>query len=352
MWGILAVWNRGGAPVDLNALERGARAMRHRGPDDEGYVLIDSRAGRAVACGGRDTRPDASLPSIASLDRAAAARFDVALAHRRLAIVDPSLAAHQPMSSDDGATWITYNGMIYNHAEIRVRLEGRGHRFRSRSDTEVVLRAYIEWGPGCVAELNGMWAFAIWDGRARRLFASRDRLGIKPLVRYVGDGVAAFASELKGLTAFGGVPARIDAQAIHHYLSLMQVPAPFTIYERVRKLRPGHSMAVEADSVAEAAHWTLDPGPPFEGAAADELDALLRDSVRLRLGGDAPVMRAAKKQRVRPRCPFTPRAITIAYPWTAIPATTCRASSSSSTSPSPSRRRSACIGWRGKRRSG
>jgi asparagine synthase (glutamine-hydrolysing) len=288
MCGVLAVWNRNGAPVDLAALARGVTSLRHRGPDDEGYVLIDTRTGRAVACAGRDTRPDVSLPALESVR---AQPFDLALGHRRLSILDGSRAGHQPMSTADGAIWISFNGTIYNFAEIRARLEALGRAFRSRTDTEVVLRAYEEWGTDCVRHFNGMWAFALWDGRARRLFVSRDRLGIKPLVYHVGETVAVVGSELKGLTAFPSVPREIDAEALHHYLSLMNVPAPFTIYAHARKLLPGHSLVVEARSVTDRAHWRPEPRPgPAGGAGAvEELHDLLRDSVRLQLVGDAPV---------------------------------------------------------------
>jgi asparagine synthase (glutamine-hydrolysing) len=288
MCGVLAVWNRDGAPVDPAALSRAVTALRHRGPDDEGYVLINTRTGRALACAGRDTRPDVRLPT---LDSVRAQHFDLALGHRRLAILDDSRAGHQPMSTEEGAIWIAFNGMIYNFAEIRSQLEALGRTFRSRTDTEVVLRAYEEWGPSCVERFNGMWAFALWDGHTRRLFASRDRLGIKPLVYHVGATVAAFSSELKGLAAFPAIPRVIDSEALNHYLSLMNVPAPFTIYEHSRKLLPGHSLVVGERSMTDATHWSLEPrrGPEGTADAVEELHGLLQDSVRLQLVGDARV---------------------------------------------------------------
>jgi asparagine synthase (glutamine-hydrolysing) len=285
MCGVLAIWNRDGAPVDLAALQRGSAAMRHRGPDDEGYVLIDTQTGRAVACRGRETRADVSLPALDSVR----GPFDLALGHRRLAIIDRSRDGHQPMSTEDGALWVAFNGMIYNFAEVRSRLEALGHTFRSRTDTEVVLRAYREWGSACVEHLSGMWAFVVWDAPARQLFASRDRLGIKPLVYHVGESRVAFGSELKGLTAFA-VPREIDAEALHHYLSLMNVPAPFTIYRGIRKLAPGHSLVVRPRSVTDRVYWRLEPAPRASSGtdAVEELDELIQDSVRRHLAGDVP----------------------------------------------------------------
>jgi asparagine synthase (glutamine-hydrolysing) len=288
MCGVISVWNRDGAPVDMAALSRAATALRHRGPDDEGYVLIDTRSGRTIACAGRDTRPDVALPR---LDDIRGQHFDLALAHRRLVILDDSPAGHQPMSTEDGAIWLAFNGMIYNFAEIRSQLEALGRTFRSRTDTEVVLRSYEMWGPECVERFNGMWAFTLWDGRTRRLFASRDRLGIKPLVYHVGPTAVAVSSELKGLAALPAMPRVIDPEALHHYLSLMTVPAPFTIYSHARKLLPGHSLIVDARSATDAAHWRPEPrhDPGTSVDAIEELHGLLRDSVRLQLVGDARV---------------------------------------------------------------
>ena len=288
MCGVLAVWNRNGAPVDLAALQRGLTALRHRGPDDEGYVLIDTRGGRALACRGRDTHGDVFLPSI---DEVRGAHFDLALGHRRLAILDQSPAGHQPMSTEDGAIWLTFNGMIYNFAELRSRLESLGQTFRSRTDTEVVLRAYAQWGTDCVVHFNGMWAFALWDGRRRQLFVSRDRFGIKPLVYHVGESVAAFSSELKGFGGLAAIPREIDAEALHHYFSLMNVPAPFTIYQGIRKLLPGHSLVVGAREASDRTYWKLEPRHSAEGPtdAVEELNELLEDSVRRHMIGDVPV---------------------------------------------------------------
>ncbi len=290
MCGIVALWNRDGTPVDHRVLARAVAALAHRGPDDEGYVLIDTRSGRAVACRGDHAAgpATAALPPLVAIGDH---RFDLALGHRRLAIIDTSEHGHQPMADAAGASWLTYNGMIYNFAELRAELAALGHGFRTRTDTEVVLAAYRQWGEGCVERFNGMFAFVLWDGEARRLFAARDRLGIKPLVWRVDDRVTAFASELRALRTLAPTRDEIDPQALHHYLSLMQVPAPYTIYRGLRKLAPAHTVTVAARGHAERQYWRLAPSAG-DGIGRDEavarVDALVRDSVRLRLIADVP----------------------------------------------------------------
>ena len=283
MCGIVALWNRDGSPIDVDALRAGVKSLAHRGPDGEGYLLVDTRSGRTV---------EASSMTLESLR---GERFDLALGHRRLAIIDLSAAGHQPMGSAERDVWVVFNGMIYNFEELRGRLLARGRAFRGRSDTEVLLAAYLEWGPRFVDELNGMWAFVIWDARTRTLLASRDRLGIKPLVFHLDADSAAFASEMKALRPLLAGAPEIDAQAVHHYLSLMQVPAPYTIDRRVRKLRPAQVLEVGRDSVRERTYWSADSFAVEAATEGDErdaearLEALLADSVRLELVADVPV---------------------------------------------------------------
>jgi asparagine synthase (glutamine-hydrolysing) len=289
MCGLAALWNRDGSPVDLEALRSAVQSLRHRGPDDEGYVLINTRTGRAVACAGRDSHPDQRLPR---LDDVRGEEFDLALGHRRLAIVDLSAAGHQPMPDAQGARWIIFNGMIHNFQPLRQELQARGAVFRSTTDTEVILSAYQAWGDRCLDRFNGMWAFVLWDQGAQRLFASRDRFGIKPLVYYVDDRVAAFSSELKALVRLPGVPRGLDPEALHHYLSLMKVPAPLTIYRDVRKVMPGHFLVVGRRSAVSSRYWC--PGAEestvrSDAEALEQVDDLLQDSVRLRLLADVPV---------------------------------------------------------------
>jgi asparagine synthase (glutamine-hydrolysing) len=220
----------------------------------------------------------------------------VALAHRRLSIIDLSDAGHQPMSNEDGTVWITFGGEIYNHAELRPELEAKGHRYRSHTDTETIVHLYEEEGPRCVERLHGMFHYAIWDSRTRELHLARDRLGKKPLYyAHLPDGFA-FASEIKALLAHPQLAAELDEEAFFHYLTFVCTPAPMTMFKGIRKLGPAERMTVRADGSLEIeSYWS-----PFSSTAADEvagmsepelaerLLALLRESIRRRMMSDVP----------------------------------------------------------------
>src|SRR6266436_1575954 len=188
--------------------------LRHRGPDDEG-VWTDGRAG---------------------------------IAHARLSIIDLSPAAHQPMASADGAVWITYNGEVYNFAEIRQELDALGYPFRSRSDTEVVVNGWQAWGPKIFSRLRGMFALAIWDRRSQRLILARHRLGKKPLYYAPTAKAFLFGSEIKALLAWPGLPRAPDLSAIDYYLTLGYLPAPQTAFAGIRKFPAAHYLVVEPRS--------------------------------------------------------------------------------------------------------
>ncbi len=233
-------------------------AQAHRGPDDAGVIVLEADG--------------------------------VALGHRRLSIIDLSPAGHQPMSNSRGDLWITFNGEIYNYLDIRGELVALGHRFKSRSDTEVLLASYEAWGDECLTRLNGMFAFAIYDVRKKRLFAARDRLGIKPFYYYHGNGLFAFASEIKALFACPTVPKRPD-------LAALATPArfqvsPYTGFEEIYKLSPSHSLTYESGRLTIRPYWTIEVSEN-DAARDDEvterLDALLKDSVRLQMIADVPV---------------------------------------------------------------
>ncbi len=252
-----------GRPITEELLTRMAGAVCHRGPDDSGiYVAPDGLAG---------------------------------LAFRRLAIIDLSPAGHQPMTAPGRDCWIVFNGEVYNFAELRPELEARGHVFRSRSDTEVVLHAWLEWGERCVERFIGMFAFAIWDEREHVLFAARDRLGIKPLYYATSPGRLAFASELKPLMAEGSASGALDRDALGDFLARGYVSAPRTIYRSVRSLEPGHTLTWRDGGVSIRRYWNpLDyvgqgSASTDEGLLADELDELLRSSIRYRLISDVPL---------------------------------------------------------------
>ena len=196
------------------------------------------------------------------------------------------------MNNENGDLWITYNGEIYNFNELRRELEMKGHSFRSHTDTEVVLHAYEEWGTDCLSRFNGMWAFALWDNRHRYLFVARDRLGVKPLVYYHDPKRFICASEIKGIITDRTVPQEIDPEALHHYLSLMNIPAPFTIYKGIRKLQPGHYLLIKNRSVEDRVYWDLPMGEEVSEdprIILENLETSLQDSVKQHMISDVPL---------------------------------------------------------------
>ncbi len=246
-----------GAPADARLVTAMGRALRHRGPDDQGVWV----------------------------------QGGVGLAHQRLSVIDLSPAGHQPMSNEDGSVWIVFNGEIYNFRELRRTLDSR-HTFRSRTDTEVILHLYEEHGVECVTHLRGMFAFALWDAKARRLLLARDRVGKKPLYYWERGGGLLFASELKALLAGGETPA-VDPVALHHYLTFQYIPAPWTIFQGIRKLRPGHLLIHENGTATERPYWSLSYDRKrairSEADCLEEFRALLEESVALRLESDVPL---------------------------------------------------------------
>jgi asparagine synthase (glutamine-hydrolysing) len=234
-----------------------AASIRHRGPDDEGF----------------HTDPPAFL------------------GHRRLSIIDLS-TGHQPLANEDESIWIAYNGEIYNHEAIRAELEQKGHRYRTRSDTETIVHLYEEEGPLFARRMNGMFAIALWDRTRRRLVLVRDRLGIKPVyyARLAG-GALAFASEIKALRLCPGVDTTLDPIALDSYLALQYVPGPRTIHRGIQKLPPGHVLVATADGITVEPFWTLTPqSPPASFAEAGEkFLELFEDAVRIRLMSDVPL---------------------------------------------------------------
>ncbi len=219
----------------------------------------------------------------------------VGLAHRRLAVLDLSPAAGQPMTDTRREIWVTFNGEIFNHRELRRCLEAKGHHFATDSDTEVLLAAYRQWGDACLDRLHGMFVFGLFDSRSRRIFAARDRAGEKPLFYAHADGRLVFASELKALLQDPARRRSVDPAAFDAYLAYGYVPGDGCIIEGVRKLPPGHSLALAIDTgvLTVRPYWTLPQpacvGQPSLDDLGDELDALLRESVRRQLAADVPV---------------------------------------------------------------
>jgi asparagine synthase (glutamine-hydrolysing) len=215
------------------------------------------------------------------------------LAHRRLSILDLE-GGHQPMSNERGTVWVVFNGEIYNHADVRHDLEQKGHRFRTRSDTEVIVHGYEEWGDDCVHRFRGMFAFALWDTPQRRLLLARDRVGVKPLYyAELPDGQIVFGSEIKAVLAHGDVPRDWRPEGLDSYLTLLYVPAPDTIYRAVHKLPAGHLFVAEKGRTHVRRYWDLQFSGDGDSAREDEyleqLDDLLRDAVTSHLISDVPL---------------------------------------------------------------
>lgn len=257
MCGIAAVLDRSGRWVEQPELLRMTDAMRHRGPDDEGWY-----AGHGVGLG-----------------------------NRRLAIIDLTAGGHQPMSNEDGSVWITYNGMLYNYRELRRELVSAGHRFRSSSDTEVFVHAYEEWGDDCLKRFDGMFAFAIWDGRERRLIAARDRFGVKPLYWTEHDGRLVLGSELKVVLS-AGVPRRVDARAVVEYFTFQNLFSDRTLFAGVHALPAGCMLAADADGIEVKRWWDYEFDPDGSRSLESwggEVRGALEAAVDRQLVADVPV---------------------------------------------------------------
>lgn len=267
--------------VKAETIQRMCKVLEHRGPDDEGMVFI--KGNQHI-----ELRNPLEFSPVKNC-------FEVAMGHRRLSIIDLSKAAQQPMCNEDGMIWIVFNGEIYNFQEIRERLVKKGHRFKSKSDTEAILHAYEEWGVECLTYFRGMFAFAIWDSNLQRLFIARDRLGKKPLVYFQSNGHFAFASEIKALLQLPTIEKKVNGSAIHHYLTYQYVPSPDTIFEGIKKLPPAHYLLFgrEGNTIIER-YWRLN----FTSSTQTDIDPReisdrirtgLEESVKLRLISDVPL---------------------------------------------------------------
>ena len=257
MCGITGIVRNDDAPIDRELLARMNDAIRHRGPDDDGFYFGDG----------------------------------VGLAMRRLSIIDLK-SGHQPIHNPDRTAWIVFNGEIYNYQELRKQLEARGHQFYTDSDTEAIVAAYDEYGTDCPRYLRGMFAFAIWDERAKSLFLARDRVGKKPLLYAQLNGQLVFGSEFMALLQHPDVSRDVDYEAIHHYLSFLCVPAPLTAYQAIRKLQPGHSLLWKNGEIKLERYWQLDFSHKIsisEEEAGERVVDLLRDAVRVRLMSEVPL---------------------------------------------------------------
>jgi asparagine synthase (glutamine-hydrolysing) len=258
MCGICGIVDRRGGAIAPARIDRMTETLRHRGPDD---------VGRHVEPG-------------------------VALGFRRLAIIDLE-HGHQPMHDAGHAVEVVFNGEIYNFAALRKELQARGHCFRTRSDTEVIVHGYLEWGDEVLHRLNGMFGLAVWDRRRRRLLLARDRAGIKPLYWSIDDDELVFGSEIRALLAARDHSPGLDPTALALFLALRYTPSPRTVYEGIRKVPPGGRVVFDADGIHEDLWWTFTPEPfdpaPSPEAAAAELEARYAAAVERQLVSDVPV---------------------------------------------------------------
>jgi asparagine synthase (glutamine-hydrolysing) len=259
MCGIAGILALDGRPsVDRRLLDAMNQTLVHRGPDSAGVYEEDGRVG---------------------------------LAMRRLAIIDVA-GGDQPIATEDQSVWIVFNGEIYNFPALRHELESRGHRFRTRSDTESIVHAYEEWGDDCVTRLRGMFAFALWDAANRRLLLARDRVGEKQLFYAEVDGQLVFGSEIKAILAHPRVERRLRPAALNHFLTYLYVPEPLTMFEGIHELRAGHVLVAERGGLKIRPYWQLryDPDPTMSlETAAEGLRAHLDEAVRMRLVSDVPL---------------------------------------------------------------
>jgi asparagine synthase (glutamine-hydrolysing) len=284
--------------------------IRHRGPDDEGFVLFDSLSALPHFCGGKDTPSDAyqAVAAYAPKEKLTSLSdypVKLALGHRRLSIVDLSPLAHQPMSTPDGRYLIVYNGEVYNHLELRVELEQLGSSFISNSDTEVILQAYRLWGKACLSRFNGMFAFLIYDRAKNILFGARDRFGVKPLYYHITEAGIGFASEIKQFTVLPDWSARMNGQRVYDFLNWgITDHTDETLFKDVFQLRGGQAFELCLDDFSSTndkfatgaklpvfTWYELKPRT-FRGTQADSAEQFrtkLIDSVKLHLRADVPV---------------------------------------------------------------
>jgi asparagine synthase (glutamine-hydrolysing) len=274
-----AVWSRPSRAIDRDVLIRMTSAIQHRGPDDVGYLISSEHPGGSrgtVQCG---------------------------LGHRRLSIIDLE-GGHQPLSNGDGTIWTVFNGEIYNYRELREELIARGHRLKTVSDTEVIVRLYEEMGPACVEKLRGMFAFAIWDQNRQRLMLARDRMGQKPLYYHCVDGQLLFSSELKSILQVPGVNRTLSPESVDLFLTYQYVPHPDSIFRDIRKLPPAHTAIFDSNGLSLSRYWTPPYSQVLPESSPDEqtpsrswsvpqwkkaLRETLTEAVRLRMRSDVPI---------------------------------------------------------------
>lgn len=261
MCGICGFFNK--KAVSSEVLWEMSNSLSHRGPDDKGIYLSKDK------CSG--------------------------LGHRRLSIIDLTQSGHQPMCNEKEDIWIVFNGEIYNFRELREKLEKKGHKFKGRSDTEVILHSYEQWGTDCLRKFNGMFAFGIWDDRKKQFFLARDRVGIKPLYYYFKDGNFAFSSELKSLLRYPFFDKQLNPKSLYYYLLFQYVPTPYSIFKNTWKLPQGHYLTLKENGKIEVKkYWDVlekrdETNNKTIPEYSEEWESLIKSSVKYRLISDVPL---------------------------------------------------------------
>lgn len=283
-------------PLDQDLLNSATSTLKHRGPDDEGYLLVNTNNLTLEEKSGDDTISEIRLSRINERD---GKDYNFGLGHRRLAVIDLSYKGHQPMSYDNGNLWIAYDGGVYNYKELKQELQNKGYAFRSNTDTEVILASYREWGYDCVNYFNGDWAFCIYDKKKNILFLSRDRFGVKFLYYYWDGKIFAFASEIKALFLFPDIQRQPNSEMIYQYLAFSLLDhSNQTMYKNIYQIEPGHNLIFDLNTkkIDYTRYYELKYNPELGRynqrkalGYADDIRNLLIDSVRLRLRADVPI---------------------------------------------------------------
>jgi asparagine synthase (glutamine-hydrolysing) len=292
MCGISGIYNVNCKPVDVNLLNKMTKIISHRGPDDEGFLLVNT-SNNQISHQHDDDTIDSVKSKTEVLNNNLGANLGIGF--RRLSIIDLSEAGHQPMSNDEGNLWITFNGEVYNYVELREELKQYGYQFKSSSDTEVILKSYEHWGKNCLNKFNGMWAFAIWDSKNQRLFCARDRFGIKPF-NYFWDGkTLIWGSEIKQI-----LESNVDKSLDYgHLMNSMGLNSflyykDHTYFEKIKVLEHSHYLVIENGELQINRYYDLDANT-FEVSnltyndAIEEYRFIFKDAVRLRMRADVNV---------------------------------------------------------------
>jgi asparagine synthase (glutamine-hydrolysing) len=286
MCGIFGILDLENKTEDILAIQRMSRSLTHRGPDDWGHVFFELKGGQRLYPS-KEVTNEIPVHSFEGL---------LVFGHRRLSVIDLSSAGHQPMSNEAGDIWIVYNGEIYNYEDLTEELRSKGHIFKSKSDCEVILHAYEEWGVECLQHFNGMWAFALWDKNKQRLFCARDRFGIKPFYYFFNGKTFIFASEIKAILQDRRVERLVNDDRVYDYLTYGYIDhSEETFFQNIWQLRGAHYLILEienSDSLRAtiSRYWDLTLGRrEREDNWKEKFFRLLEDSIRLNMRSDVPV---------------------------------------------------------------